>query len=592
MPRFLSDTTLKASSWQAWERTLARLLPLKGWKYAHVVGASGDRGADVIASLQTPNGATQKWVFQSKAWKNPVGPEVLEEIVTAIREYNADKGVIVSKSGFTKDLQDQLRDEAFRNILSWDMGTFLRFDKDLENKSPAEITPELFKLRESYQEPACQGVVQRWLDNKSGSALVVMATGLGKTFVGATAIRRIINNAAKPQRILVIVHINQLLIQLERAFWPFLRAEDSTIIVNGEEKWDPYLFKKSPFVFASRDTLHGLIERGTDLGNFDVVLIDECHHAGTATYDQILEGLEVGIDGGPFLIGLTATDWRPDGAPLEPIFGDAVARVDMVDGLRQGFLTQVDYRMYTDNIDWEALPDEQGGNYSPKQINKTLFIDEWDDAVVEHVREAWIEIKESGASPKAIVFCGTIQHAEKIAAQINSLDFAHASTIHSGPGLNAFERNKRIWDFTDGRLGILCAVDVLNEGIDVPDVNLVVFQRVTHSRRIFIQQLGRGLRISEGKDKVIVLDFVHDVRRFAAGLNLQKGLSEGPKPGEPETISIGSKVSFKRANSEDLAGEQFLKEWLGDYEFTELEGLEDNQAWLNFPSQNLVPDNR
>ena len=71
--------------------------------------------------------------------------------------------------------------------------------------------------------------------------------------------------------------------------------------------------------------MHGLIERGTDLGNFDVVLIDECHHAGTATYDQILEGLEVGIDGGPFLIGLTATDWRPDGAPLEPIFGDAVA---------------------------------------------------------------------------------------------------------------------------------------------------------------------------------------------------------------------------------------------------------------------------
>ena len=83
-----------------------------------------------------------------------------------------------------------------------------------------------------------------------------------------------------------------------------------------------------------------------------------------------------------------------------------------------------------------------------------------------------------------------------------------------------------------------------------------------------------------------------DVRRFAAGLNLQRGLGEGPKPGEHETISIGSKVSFKRANSEDLAGEQFLKEWLGDYEFTELEGLEDNRAWLNFPSEKLVPDNR
>ena len=109
MPRFLSDTTLKASSWQAWERTLARLLPLKGWEYAHVVGASGDRGADVIASRKLPDGTVQKWVFQSKAWNKPVGPEVLSETVTAMREYKADKGVIVSKSGFTKDLQEQLK---------------------------------------------------------------------------------------------------------------------------------------------------------------------------------------------------------------------------------------------------------------------------------------------------------------------------------------------------------------------------------------------------------------------------------------------------------------------------------------------------
>ena len=88
--------------------------------------------------------------------------------------------------------------------------------------------------------------------------------------------------------------------------------------------------------------------------------------------------------------------------------------------------------------------------------------------------------------------------------------------------MNPVERNRLLWDFADGRIGILCAMDVLNEGVDVPDVNLVVFQRVTHSRRIFVQQLGRGLRLAEGKDKVIVLDFVSDVRRFAAGLELQR----------------------------------------------------------------------
>ena len=88
--------------------------------------------------------------------------------------------------------------------------------------------------------------------------------------------------------------------------------------------------------------------------------------------------------------------------------------VDMIDGLRQGFLTQVDYRIYTDNIDWEALPDEQGGNYSPKQINKTLFIEEWDDAVVEHIRKSRIEIEESGASPKSIVFAGLSNTLKKL----------------------------------------------------------------------------------------------------------------------------------------------------------------------------------
>ena len=104
--------------------------------------------------------------------------------------------------------------------------------------------------------------------------------------------------------------------------------------------------------------------------------------------------------------------------------------------------------------------------------------------------------------------------------RINSLGFCAAAAIFSqtatGRAMEPYERNRILSDFHDGAIDVVCAVDIFNEGVDVPDVNIIVFQRVTDSRRIFVQQLGRGLRLAPGKDKVIVLDFVSDVRRFAA----------------------------------------------------------------------------
>jgi type I site-specific restriction endonuclease len=107
-------------------------------------------------------------------------------------------------------------------------------------------------------------------------------------------------------------------------------------------------------------------------------------------------------------------------------------------------------------------------------------------------------------------------------------------------------------------------------------VNIVVFQRVTHSRRIFIQQLGRGLRLASGKDKVIVLDFVSDIRRFAAGLDLQSRLQDGP-----QYVSIGNTVRFMNAAGEDKNAESFLREWLEDVAAVETAGEDDHI--LKFP---------
>lgn len=147
-----------------------------------------------------------------------------------------------------------------------------------------------------------------------------------------------------------------------------------------------------------------------------------------------------------------------------------------------------------------------------------------------------------------------------------------------------YERNRVLSDFHDGAVDVVCAVDIFNEGVDVPDVNIIVFQRVTHSRRIFIQQLGRGLRLSPGKDKVIVLDFVSDIRRFAAGIDLKDKLedSQQSRDGGSIRVRLPNSVKFKRVGQEnDQETESFLRQWLEDVAAVEAAG--EDASILKFP---------
>ena len=145
--------------------------------------------------------------------------------------------------------------------------------------------------------------------------------------------------------------------------------------------------------------------------------------------------------------------------------------------------------------------------------------------------------------------------------------------------MSQYQRNLMLAEFESGFTNVICTVDVFNEGIDVPDVNIVVFNRVTHSRRIFIQQLGRGLRLSPDKKKAIVLDFAQDIRRFAAGIKMKKALS---KPVRGATITLGNKVVFRNAGGEDKDAESFLNAWLSDVEAIEAAG-DDDAGILKFP---------
>lgn len=569
---FITDESLTHGTWQAFERAVCRLLLYQGYDGIRLVGQTADKGADILAHK-----FGRRWLFQIKHLKTSVGVSVIDRTLDALQTYRAQIPVIVSLGGFDKGALAHQQVLLTRGIplQLWNLSRLLELSNELKGSHENSHIPP-----KEYQKFPIQQIVQRFEISPDRRALIVMATGLGKTFVASEAIRRICS--LRPCRVLVIAHTNPLVYQLEKAFWRFLSVDQETVIWNGYEQLTSRALNGAQFVFACVDSVAAYVEKQYELPTFDLVLIDECHHVGGKMYESVLNETGAGKDSGPFLIGLTATPWRPDETDLAEYFGKPLVSIDMVTGLREGFLANVDYRMYTDNIDWSGIQKLKGNKFTPRQINRTLFITEWDDAVVFEFQKAW----NSQKNPRAIVFCGTIDHAITMRDRINSLGFCNAAAIYSqanfGPTMKAYERNRILSDFYDGTVNVVCAVDIFNEGVDVPDVNIIVFQRVTHSRRIFIQQLGRGLRVSPDKDKVIVLDFVSDIRRFAAGLDLKNTLGDdGPSPGKPVRIRLPNKVSFNRVDGEDSRGESFLRQWLDDV--AAIEDAGEDASVLKFP---------
>lgn len=571
---FCSETRLRAGTWQNFERSLCRLLIAEGFEGVRLAGGSGDKGADILA---TRNG--KRFVYQVKHWSKPISSAVVDETIHALKFYRAEIPAIVSLSGFDATTRSRQQE-----LMTNKVPLQLISTSDLVRRGNLIAAEPKRRNARPYQEPIIEAMVRSWQDGER-RGLVVMATGLGKTFTACEFIRRV--SLDRPVKTLILAHTNELVYQLERAFWPFLNKSQTTQIWNGIERPSFEQMESSDFVFACQRSVAELLKRRDKVPDFELIVIDECHHIGGEMYLEIIKHFLAGESHGPYLLGLTATPWRPDEVSVEQIFGTALATVDIVHGLKNGFLSNVDYRMHTDNIDWERLRKLKGSQFSPKYINRTLFITEWNDAVIDEIRNVWKEIQH----PRAIVFCGTIDHAITMRDKINSLGFCQAEALYSsvaGYGnISSADRNRMLCDFQDGKIQLLCAVDILNEGIDVPDVNLIIFQRVTHSRRIFVQQLGRGLRLSPGKEKVVVLDFVSDIRRFAAGLELQGKLANSGRP-TSITARINSKVTFRKVGGADERSEGFLRQWLEDV--SAIEGAADDSTVLRFPPASLFED--
>lgn len=547
---FYTEDIAKGYNWKGLERALARLMGHLGWKDTNVIGGAGDMGGDILGTRIDKAGA-KSWVVQSKAVSGDryIGPQAIKEAIDALTFYQANVAAVATNGEFTKTArqrQAQLESNGY-TIKLWN-GAFLQaLIEGMPNDSAA------YRQLRTYQQNIVDKVL-RAFDAGEKRSFYIVATGLGKTVIAATIARNLWERGCR--RILVLCHATDLAIQLEQGFWSQITKEVPTSVF-----FDGLPPRNTEGIcFGLYQSLYGYLP-GIDPEQFDVVIVDEAHHALANGFRTCLEHLKP-----RFLIGMTATPWRGDGQSLSAIFGNPIEKVSLVDGMAMGYLSKVDYRILCDNVDWNNMQSMSRKNFSIRDLNKRLFLPQRDEAVIAEIQK----VVRTMNQPRIAIFSPSIEHSNRFANMLSAAGIPCAALSQ----VDKAERRRRLLAFSTGAYQAVCAVDVMNEGIDIPDVNLLVFLRATHSRRIFVQQLGRGLRLSEGKDKVIVLDFVSDIRRMADMIEMNR---EGKIKGtENEVLYLQEGfVSFS-----DAKVEKFVKVWLEDV--ADL-GDSDDETRLTFP---------
>lgn len=330
-------------------------------------------------------------------------------------------------------------------------------------------------------------------------ALVVMATGLGKTIVSAFWAK---SELKKKHRGLFLCHKNNILEQAIGEFRKVIGNDAKFCSFFGSDK--DFDADKADIVFASFQTYANWKDAFFE-NEFDFIIIDESHHGQAPTFKEVIQYFKT-----KKILGITATPDRMDMKDIRDIFGEEVVNYTLEEAIAKGWLTQVEYHILNDKLShWKLkkiIKDvlEEGQRVSVKQINESIFIKKRDEEIARTIQEY------AGTSKKVIIFCEKTDHADNFQKYLPG-SLAYHSKVKGGEK----ENRKRLDAFREGSLQHILAVDKFNEGIDVPDAEVIVFLRCTDSKTIFFQQLGRGLRKIFGKEKVIVLDFVANCERLA-----------------------------------------------------------------------------
>ncbi|MCY3879085.1 MAG: DUF3427 domain-containing protein [Rhodobacteraceae bacterium] len=325
--------------------------------------------------------------------------------------------------------------------------------------------------------------------------LVVAATGTGKTWISAFDYKRL-RQSRQCESLLFVAHRDEILRQSQQVFQLVLHEADfGERLVGGET---PQSFRH---VFASVQSLRNRIEV-IDPDQFDMVIVDEFHHAAAKSYEQLLSRLKPKV-----LLGLTATPERADGLPILHWFDDRIASESRLwDALEQGLLCPFHYFGINDGTDLSAVGFERG-RYNAGELDK-LFTG--DHIRARRIRQAVENYVTDPGQMRALGFCAGVEHAHFMAWQFSESGYRSAALDAATP---RGERRAALNELRHGKIRAVFAVDLFNEGVDLPEVDTLLMLRPTESATVFLQQLGRGLRWSVGKPVLTVLDFVGQARK-------------------------------------------------------------------------------
>ncbi len=408
--------------------------------------------------------------------------------------------------------QDKIKDYAMKlsfAIERWDM------DYDMAN---AEIKPN-YMQRKALRE------LNRYRAIGQNRSLVISATGSGKTYLAAFDALNF-----NPDRLLYVVHEGSILKKSLETFQKIFGGAKTCGLYSGEAKE-----LEADFLFSTNVSMCRSLQL-FDKNEFDYIIIDECHHAVADSYRKIIDYFEP-----EFLLGLTATENRMDNQDVVEIFGNNIPyELRLRDAIINDLIVPFHYYGIRDELVDYGLT-AAGERRLISQISTPENCGFIHQQIEKH--------RMDGQKLKALAFCRNIQHARMMADNLG--DYYHTAFL-SGKNKTG-ERIRAYNELQDERkdLEILFAVDILNEGVDIPGVNMVLFLRPTESSTIFLQQLGRGLRKYENKPYVTILDFIGNSYKRSVHIALALGSLSRNSILEKKLLKFMVRNDFKTLGLED-----------------------------------------
>lgn len=384
---------------------------------------------------------------------------------------------------------DTVKDE-MRLFLGSERG-FREIEDYLPTQRGQSFDGEKLELRE-YQQEALRNL-QVMRENKESIALLYQATGTGKT------VTAVMDAKSVGGRTLFVAHTMELVNQAYQTFQALWKGASVGKFADSVKELD-------------KDIVCGSIQSialNLDIfkeKDFNYIIIDEAHHATADTYQKVLAYFKP-----KFLLGLTATPERADDTNILEIFKNTAHKLDIQTAVEIGALVDVRCIRIHTNIDMTQVR-FNSVQYNVRDLDVKICVTERNALIVK----TWLDyVKDK----RTVVFCASVKHAEQIAALFKEKGVSAEAVSGS---MKTSERNELLAKFSKGELKVLCACDLLNEGWDCPETEVLFMARPTMSKVLYTQQLGRGMRLSEGKEYLMVFDFVDNAGQYNAPYSLHR----------------------------------------------------------------------